>query len=238
MNRFYKTGVYFIIHRASGRAYIGSAVDIYSRWTVHRCVLRKGVHHSVHLQRVWDKYGESEFKFVIVEECEVEVLLEVEQSYLDTYPKDKLLNTSPVAGSTLGLEHTEETKKILSDLQKEIADSPDERARRSNRVYNQHKEGRIGKPRKPIRDRICITCKERFQPRLIPSGLVSQSNYCNDCRPPHYGGRYTYARSNAPRKSRKCSRCETEFINGRLPNGKQASFRLCPDCRGVKEENE
>jgi group I intron endonuclease len=54
-------GIYKISHAASGRAYVGSAVNIKKRWATHRHALRTGRHHSQKLQRAWSKYGEAEF---------------------------------------------------------------------------------------------------------------------------------------------------------------------------------
>ena len=46
--------------------------------------LNKNIHGNAHLQRAWDKYGESNFKFEIIEECEPVVRFEREQFYLNT----------------------------------------------------------------------------------------------------------------------------------------------------------
>lgn len=47
--------VYEIRHVDSGKRYIGSTVRWPDRWKEHRAALRAGKHHSVLLQRAWDK---------------------------------------------------------------------------------------------------------------------------------------------------------------------------------------
>lgn len=61
-------GVYKITNTVDGKVYIGSsAVDIDCRWSTHRALLRTGKHYNRHLQRAWNKYGESVFTFEVVE---------------------------------------------------------------------------------------------------------------------------------------------------------------------------
>lgn len=97
-------GIYAI--RRKSRMYIGSSVNIYNRWVRHRSNLRKNIHHNIHLQRAWNKYGEDSFEFVILEECDVEALLEREQYYMDQC--SERYNIASIAGSRLGIPHTPE----------------------------------------------------------------------------------------------------------------------------------
>jgi group I intron endonuclease len=98
-----KSGVYLIHCKANGRTYIGSAVSFQKRWAVHRHELRHKFHHSKHLQRAWNKYGESAFKFVVAELCEPSRLIEREQCWLDSFEKSMKFNTATIAGNTLGV---------------------------------------------------------------------------------------------------------------------------------------
>lgn len=76
-------GVYAIICKPSGKLYIGSAVDIKRRWSWHRTALRRGKHHSVLLQRAWDKYGEGQFEFRVIEISQVGKHIAREQHWID-----------------------------------------------------------------------------------------------------------------------------------------------------------
>ena len=67
--------------------YYVSSKNIEKRWRTHLNNLKNGKHHNVHLQRSWDKYGEDNFVFELVEECGETILLELEQKYLDLNPE-------------------------------------------------------------------------------------------------------------------------------------------------------
>ena len=69
-------GVYSITNLQNNKRYIGSSKNIESRWADHRRRLRKNTHHSIHLQRAWNEYGEQNFCFEILEECLKEQLFE------------------------------------------------------------------------------------------------------------------------------------------------------------------
>lgn len=85
-------GVYEIRCRTNGRVYVGSSVDVESRWRNHRCKLRAGSHGNVHLQRAWDKYGEEDFEFEVAEECGEGVHYDKEQARFDMYDWSALFN--------------------------------------------------------------------------------------------------------------------------------------------------
>jgi len=89
------------------RFYIGSALDINVRWRNHINSLRKGRHHSKKLQNHFNKYGESDLLFSIIEPCLPEFLTVIEDSYIHPLP---YFNNCPTAGSQLGMKCSEETK--------------------------------------------------------------------------------------------------------------------------------
>jgi group I intron endonuclease len=62
------------------------------------------------------KYGYSAFRLEILEFCPMEELLNREQYYMDNYKPE--LNILKVAGSTLGFNHSEATKELMSQLAK------------------------------------------------------------------------------------------------------------------------
>lgn len=104
-----------------GKVYVGSAVNLKKRWFHHRKLLRKGMHHSVHLQRAWAKYGESSFVFEVLEVCPLEGLTGREQALLDqtrSYADVHGYNMTPTAYSQLGRRHTEDAKQRISEAMK------------------------------------------------------------------------------------------------------------------------
>jgi group I intron endonuclease len=60
-------GIYVIRNLVNDNIYIGSSVNVKKRFCQHRNSLRKNKHHNKHLQRSWNKYGEENFEFVVIE---------------------------------------------------------------------------------------------------------------------------------------------------------------------------
>ena len=115
-----QSGIYKIENVIDGKCYVGSAINIKSRWAQHKRHLSRSQHHSIKLQRAWDKYGSHAFEFSILETCEPEkeILLNREQHWIDRLDSAaRGYNISPTAGSCQGIVLSEGTKeKIASSL--------------------------------------------------------------------------------------------------------------------------
>ena len=61
-------GVYKILNTVDNKFYIGSSINIQKRFKGHTSALNKGIHNNQYLQRAWNKYGESSFAFIVLEE--------------------------------------------------------------------------------------------------------------------------------------------------------------------------
>lgn len=135
-------GIYAITCTVTGKAYIGSAVNIPQRWAVHKHLLGQGKHHSPHLQRAWDKYGAQAFVFSILEVIESDNdLVTAEQKWMDAYQSydDRYgYNICRTAGSTLGREMSDKAKAALLAANLGRPLSAEHRAKMSAR--------RLGKP--------------------------------------------------------------------------------------------
>jgi group I intron endonuclease len=131
--------VYKITNIINSKFYIGSTKHFTTRKREHIYTLNKNTHRNSYLQRAWNKYGEKNFKFEILEEnIEKENLILREQYYLDQlkpYIKKIGYNLNPTAGSNLGFKmpksaiekirqantgkkHSVETRKKISEVQK------------------------------------------------------------------------------------------------------------------------
>lgn len=108
-------GIYRIINTLDNKYYIGSSINIYKRWSRHIRDLNKNKHHSVKLQRAWNKYGKQRFIFEILETCEPikDTILLIEQKYLDLHPYYNCLYFSR---NSLGYKHTEESLTKMSEV--------------------------------------------------------------------------------------------------------------------------
>jgi group I intron endonuclease len=96
------SGIYRIVHRESGRCYVGQTSNVGRRWAEHRSLLKLGKHKSRRFQNIWDKYGREAFEWELLEECPPEKLTEAEQFWMDLLRP--VLNHAPAAGSTLGMK--------------------------------------------------------------------------------------------------------------------------------------
>lgn len=106
--------IYAIKNIDTGKSYIGSTVNFVVRKRAHLSLLRSGKHHSIKLQRAWEKHGEHAFAFLVIKEVPSACVLHVEeQSIIDS------LNTAGDGGYNIarcvsspmsGRKHTEESK--------------------------------------------------------------------------------------------------------------------------------
>lgn len=74
-------GIYVIVGPSQKR-YLGASQDIDQRWREHRSDLFNNKHHSLKLQRAWNKHGRSAFRFEVLELVEGDLDL-AEQNWLD-----------------------------------------------------------------------------------------------------------------------------------------------------------
>lgn len=134
------TGIYRIKNTITGKCYIGSAVDIKDRWDKHNNALNKNKHHSIKLQRSYNKHGVNNFIFEIIKECEPvkEIMLEREQHYIDLYDSYyNGYNCTKNAGSTLGYRHTDDTKKKIS-----IKQTGKKHSEETKLIWSQQRKGK------------------------------------------------------------------------------------------------
>lgn len=144
-----RSGVYCIRSTVSGRVYVGSAVDVRRRWSVHRWRLSQGTHHSVLLQRSWNKHGAGAFVFDVIEAVkDKSLLVGLEQHWIDKLksccPRSGF-NIAPRAGSSLGRKHPPEVlaKMRAAQVGRKKAPFTDEHraAIRASRLGNQWGKG-------------------------------------------------------------------------------------------------
>lgn len=105
-------GVYYIQNTESGKFYIGSSQDVFSRISSHFSMLMSNSHHNAHLQRAYNKSGADRFVWGICEEVFGEGgLLQIEQEWMDVMGD---YNICREAGSTRGVKLSEETRQKMS----------------------------------------------------------------------------------------------------------------------------
>jgi len=79
-----KSGVYTITNIVNDKKYVGSTImSFQKRFAHHLSMLRNNNHKNRYLQNSWNKYGEQNFKFEILDICEKEFCLSTEQYWLN-----------------------------------------------------------------------------------------------------------------------------------------------------------
>jgi group I intron endonuclease len=117
-----KIGIYCFENLINNKKYIGQSVHIEARLNAHISMLRGGYDDSLVLQNAWNKYGEDNFKYYILEECFEEELNDKEKYWikeLKTHVSFGGYNIS-MGGSSgmLGRKHTDESRKKMSEALK------------------------------------------------------------------------------------------------------------------------
>ena len=164
------SGVYIIRNSVNGKVYVGSAANFWKRYQKHANNLKNQNHHCAPLQRFAAKYGADKLRFEVLEltQLEKQALIECEQKWIDCLrccDRESGFNLAPVAGSTLGVKHSEEsraarvgkrlseeTKRRLSEAhkgksQKPFTEEQRERQRAAVSAAAKLKKGRPATPR-------------------------------------------------------------------------------------------
>jgi len=106
-----KSGVYRWINKKSGKSYVGSSVNLFFRLRDYLTInyLKREIKLSKRIiSMALIKYGYSGFTLEILEYCDVSVLIEREQHYMDLLKPE--YNILKIAGSNLGFKHSEVAK--------------------------------------------------------------------------------------------------------------------------------
>ncbi len=80
-----KIGIYKITNLVNGKVYIGQSRDLRKRLNGHKNTLNNNTHYNDYLQRSWNKYGEDNFTFEIIEYCDIDMLYERENYWITYY---------------------------------------------------------------------------------------------------------------------------------------------------------
>jgi group I intron endonuclease len=164
-------GIYKIKNLVNDKCYYGSSKNIEKRWVIHKNHLKNGKHHNIHLQRSWDKYGENNFVFEVVEECDETILLELEQKYLDLNPEFNIgVKSSGGDNLTKNPNKEEIVSKMTQSVRKRYGlMSEDERKEKHSRPMDKNPNWKGGASFKycecglkilPINNS-CINCRDK-----------------------------------------------------------------------------
>jgi len=177
-------GVYRIKNNVNEKCYYGSSKNIKKRWKVHLRQLRNKKHINTFLQNAWNKYGEDNFTFEIVEECTLEKLLIIEQTYIDELG-DYNIGLSACGGDNITKNPNKE--RIIENIKKGSKNWRDSLS----------EEEKILKFSKPLEKNPNWRGGTSFQYCKCGKRISYGHTYCQQCRPrdgennPFYGKTHT-----------------------------------------------
>ena len=205
------SGVYIIQNTTTNLYYIGSSKDIKNRWRQHRYLLRRGQHHSPHLQRSWDKYGEESFVFEILEECSVDHLIATEQRFFENMkpaynvcPKANGVQGRPskfkgekrsytadarfnMGSAWRGKSLTDDTKRLMSETRKGRTKSDEWKSKIAESVRKKHE-----RPSEAMISGRAKTAQGNSEWKWITNGVVNKrvhQSELNNLKAGFYRGR-------------------------------------------------
>ena len=76
-------GIYKITNILTNQVYVGSSIDVKSREYKHFWMLKKNIHNNDYLQNSYNKYGEENFIFEVLELCDYTDLVDRENHFID-----------------------------------------------------------------------------------------------------------------------------------------------------------
>ena len=104
------SGIYTITNIITNKIYVGSCTtSIKQRFSNHINSLKNNKHRNSYLQRSYNKYGHSNFKFEILEECEPNLCISTEQFWinmLNVTNRSFGYNLAGRAGNSMGQKRT------------------------------------------------------------------------------------------------------------------------------------
>lgn len=166
-------GIYKLVNKTDGKVYVGQSADVWKRQRQHLNDLRANRHRNIRMQRAFNRDGESQFEFSLIEECTPETLTQREQYWLDFFSTSYRYNICPAAESSLGVKRSEESKAKMSAAKKGRGPILSEEARRRGLQKRAERWAKYGK-KKPSREAVerqSASLKARWA--VIPRKTVS-----------------------------------------------------------------
>ncbi len=119
-----KPCIYKIQNKLNNKIYIGSAIGHYKRKGQHFYLLRNNKHFNTHLQSSWNKYGEKNFIFEVLEFIkDLKELKEKEEEYIKKYTSNNPeigFNHRVFCTTNLGIKRSLESRLKQSNSKKGI----------------------------------------------------------------------------------------------------------------------
>lgn len=112
--------IYVIKNKITTTVYLGSSIEVEKRLSKHKSLLKYNKHYNKHLQNAYNKYGENNFEFTILDRwVPIENIKNVEQEYIDYVFKNcKVYNKAKYVAGSAGYIHNNDKLEKISNASK------------------------------------------------------------------------------------------------------------------------
>ena len=118
-------GIYKITCVVNNVCYVGQSTNIKERWKHHKSDLKSNKHYNRYLQNIYNKYGESNFLYEILEKCSIEELDKKEKYWIAYFGGcNSKMNCNFESGGHKNKQMSKELKQIQSLSHKGKRNSP------------------------------------------------------------------------------------------------------------------
>jgi group I intron endonuclease len=147
-----KSGIYRWVNLLNNKTYIGSSVDLKTRFYIYYSAKRLNDSNMV-IYKALQKHGYSNFSLEILEYCEPDQTVLKEQEYIDLLKPE--YNINPTAGSSLGYKHSAATLEKLRNRDYSFIHNEETRLKLSaaatGRVLSEEARAKISAARRGIK---------------------------------------------------------------------------------------
>src|SRR5580658_7156322 len=110
-----KVGIYRFLNKINGKSYVGSSTNLGTRLNIY--FSKKAMYSRLKTKKsiIYDallRHGYDDFTLEILEYCNIDVLIEREQYYINHFKSE--YNILKAANSRLGIKHSLETRILMS----------------------------------------------------------------------------------------------------------------------------
>lgn len=118
-------GIYYIKNLVTNKYYIGQAQDIYYRWRREKMFLNSdNIAWNKHLQNSWKKYGQENFEFKVIEECDITCLDEREIFWIKQFDAFHNGYNQTIGGNGMrGLTPWNKGKKLSKSYRNKLSEA-------------------------------------------------------------------------------------------------------------------
>lgn len=159
-------GIYKIVNLINNKVYVGQTKEKFQRrFWLHRWQLRKRKHDNKHLQNAWNKYGEDNFIFEIIEVLPIDEI-DGREKYWIKYYREQLEGCYSIQDGgqpeNLGVYVSAESRKLTGALNRQRLLGSKLPEEVKQKMSNTRKEKRIYRHNDVLTDEQAIWIKNLF----------------------------------------------------------------------------